>query len=441
LRPRCHFSPPGWRRRSSMDITPVVLAGGHGERMQPFTKEVPKALLPVANCPLISLPLGHLERCGFQTAVVVTVESIANQLKAFLAEKHTGALNVDIVTVPDESDTAEALLAAKPKVRGDVLVLCADLVSDVPLQRLADLHHVRDAAVTVLLKEKAVPREGKAPPWEDAIVLDASKEQLLYMAAATDCDGSVDIRASLLRTHGHVRVFTTLVDVHCYIFAKWAFELLESRPQLTNIRYELLPFLLRHQYIRSEHPLPEASRARPHASADRGGVLGGSALATNPALLYCACLIEPAAGGVCVRANTLASYLDVNLEVARGAITQPGAAPRSKGEVGGKSGFGAECVRGDSVELGQQTFVKRSVIGDHCRLGSNVKVTNCVVMDHVTIGDKVTITNCIIGSNADLREGATLKDCHVGAAFTVEEGAMEKNQVLCKQEIMDEDDA
>lgn len=139
-----------------------------------------------------------------------------------------------------------------------------------------------------------------------------------------------------------------------------------------------------------------------------------------------------------MRANTLTSYLEVNLEVARGAIKQPGAVPPSKGEVGGRSGFGAECVRGEGVELGQQTVVKRSVIGDHCRIGANVKLANCVVMDHVQLGDRVNATNCIICSNAEVRQGATLKDCRVGAAFTVEEGVNEKNQVLCKHEIMDE---
>lgn len=241
-----------------MDITPVILAGGHGDRLQPLTKRTPKALLAVANRPLIALPLGHLERCGFRSAVVVTVESQAAQLKQFLDEKHGGAILVDLVVVPDDAGTAVALLAAKPKVRGDVLVMSVDLITDVPLQKLADTHHLRGAAATVLLKERAAPREGKPPKWEEALVLDATKEQLLYMAAATDCDGHLALRNSLLLAHGHVAICTTLTDVHCYILARWVFDLLEQRLELSNLRYELLPFLLRHQYIRTRQPLPEA---------------------------------------------------------------------------------------------------------------------------------------------------------------------------------------
>lgn len=250
-----------------MDITPVILAGGHGDRLQPLTKHTPKALLTVANRPLISWPLGHLERCGFRSAIVVTVESQAAQMKQYFEEKHAGAIIVDLVVVPDDAGTSAALLATKLKVRGNVLVMSVDLVTDVPLQKLADTHHLRDAAATVLLKERAAPREGKPPKWEEALVLDAAKEQLLYMAAATDCDGHLGLRKSLLHAHGNVTICTTLSDVHCYILARWVFELLEARPELSNLRYELLPFLLRHQYIHTRKPLPEVSQRSAPAHA------------------------------------------------------------------------------------------------------------------------------------------------------------------------------
>ena len=49
-----------------MEFQPVILAAGQGSRMKDLTSKVPKALLPVANQPLIWYPIQMLERAGFQ---------------------------------------------------------------------------------------------------------------------------------------------------------------------------------------------------------------------------------------------------------------------------------------------------------------------------------------------------------------------------------------
>ena len=52
--------------RSIMELQAVLLAGGSGSKMYPLTEsEVPKALLPIANRPLLSYQLELLERAGF----------------------------------------------------------------------------------------------------------------------------------------------------------------------------------------------------------------------------------------------------------------------------------------------------------------------------------------------------------------------------------------
>ena len=47
------------------EFQPVILAAGGGSRMYPLTEEIPKALLPVGNLPLIWYPIHHLQKYGF----------------------------------------------------------------------------------------------------------------------------------------------------------------------------------------------------------------------------------------------------------------------------------------------------------------------------------------------------------------------------------------
>ena len=48
-----------------MEFQAIILAGGRGSRMYPLTENIPKALLPVGNKPLIWYPVNYLENVGF----------------------------------------------------------------------------------------------------------------------------------------------------------------------------------------------------------------------------------------------------------------------------------------------------------------------------------------------------------------------------------------
>ena len=49
-----------------MEFKAVILAAGRGSRMTDLTATTPKALLPIANMPLIWYPVRTLENAGFE---------------------------------------------------------------------------------------------------------------------------------------------------------------------------------------------------------------------------------------------------------------------------------------------------------------------------------------------------------------------------------------
>lgn len=59
---------PAVRSWRVMETQAVVLAGGRGRKLYPFTEDTPKALLPVANRPLLYYPLLYLQNEGFAGA-------------------------------------------------------------------------------------------------------------------------------------------------------------------------------------------------------------------------------------------------------------------------------------------------------------------------------------------------------------------------------------
>ena len=65
------------------DLCGVVLAAGSGTRLRPLTLELPKALCPVGDVPLVDLALERLRRLGISD-LAVNVHSFPYAMTAYL---------------------------------------------------------------------------------------------------------------------------------------------------------------------------------------------------------------------------------------------------------------------------------------------------------------------------------------------------------------------
>jgi NDP-sugar pyrophosphorylase family protein len=143
------------------------------------------------------------------------------------------------------------------------------------------------------------------------------------------------VSRSLLRAYPHVALRTDLVDAHVYLFAHWVLDVLEQKPHFSSAKLELLPYLVRKQFLQKSN-LPSAharsglgAAEQPDAVADgAASAESASALAmsagkgarrqlTHAADFRCCCYLLPHSGAYCVRASTLRDYLQANLDVSR----------------------------------------------------------------------------------------------------------------------------
>ncbi|NMB79943.1 MAG: NTP transferase domain-containing protein [Methanomicrobiales archaeon] len=100
----------------------VILAAGEGKRVRPLTRSRPKALIPVANRPIIEYVIDALIKNGIRDIIVV-VGYRKEQVTRFLNQLD---LNVDVVVQTKQLGTAHALQCAESKITGDFLVLPGD---------------------------------------------------------------------------------------------------------------------------------------------------------------------------------------------------------------------------------------------------------------------------------------------------------------------------
>ena len=71
----------------------IVLAGGRGTRLAPYTHILPKPLLPVGDMPILEVLLRQMKRVGIQD-VVLTVGHLAQLLRTFFNDGKQWGMNI-----------------------------------------------------------------------------------------------------------------------------------------------------------------------------------------------------------------------------------------------------------------------------------------------------------------------------------------------------------
>ena len=72
----------------------VILAGGRGTRLAPYTTVLPKPLMPIGDMAIIEIILRQLKRHGLQRASIA-VGYLAELLMAYLGDGHKLGLEID----------------------------------------------------------------------------------------------------------------------------------------------------------------------------------------------------------------------------------------------------------------------------------------------------------------------------------------------------------
>ena len=124
-------------------------------RLYPLTKQIPKALLPVANKPMIYYPLRWLEQAKVSEIMIVMDDLPSSQdILDYITKVHEWAEEAHpIITtyqVPLGSGSADAIRMLKGRITTDFIVATCDFITEAPPQFLQDSHRLSNPSMTAL---------------------------------------------------------------------------------------------------------------------------------------------------------------------------------------------------------------------------------------------------------------------------------------------------
>jgi len=126
----------------------VIMAGGKGTRMDPFTRIFPKPLIPIGEKTIIEVIMDRFHKSGFQK-FILTLNYKKEYIKIFLHESNM-PYSVEWVEESDFMGTAGSLSLLKDKLKETFIVANCDSLLDVNVSEVLAWHKEQGAAMTVI---------------------------------------------------------------------------------------------------------------------------------------------------------------------------------------------------------------------------------------------------------------------------------------------------
>ncbi|MGI8839017.1 MAG: sugar phosphate nucleotidyltransferase [Pyrinomonadaceae bacterium] len=163
----------------------VILAGGRGTRLKPYTTVFPKPLVPIGEYPVVEILIRQLSAQGIND-ITLTVGYLAELLKAYFLQRPSLTAKVQIAYVSEETPTGTAgSLALVPGLQETFLVMNGDVLTTLSFQKLIAYHHEQKAALTIAVHKKHVDIDlGVLVADQDGLITDyREKPKLDYLVS------------------------------------------------------------------------------------------------------------------------------------------------------------------------------------------------------------------------------------------------------------------
>ena len=134
----------------------VILAGGKGIRLMPFTVNFPKPLVPLGDVPVLEVLIRRLIKFGI-TDITLTLGHLAELVKAYFDHRKRLAEEITLRYVEEEEPSGTAgSLALVPDLNQTFLVMNGDLLTNLNFDALVRHHREQKATLTVATHTRRV---------------------------------------------------------------------------------------------------------------------------------------------------------------------------------------------------------------------------------------------------------------------------------------------
>jgi NDP-mannose synthase len=129
------------------DLDAVVLVGGRGTRLGPYTAVLPKPLVPIGDMPVLEILVHRLRASGIRR-IVMAVGHLASLIRAYFGDGERFGVSIEYSVEPEPLGTAGPLSLVS-NLSDPFLVVNGDLLTDLDFDAMVCAHRVSAALATI----------------------------------------------------------------------------------------------------------------------------------------------------------------------------------------------------------------------------------------------------------------------------------------------------
>lgn len=132
----------------------IILAGGKGRRLLPYTTILPKPLMPINDMPILEVVIRQLKNAGFNR-ITMAVGHLAELIEAYFGDGNKWGINIAYSREDRPLGTAGPLALIK-NLDETFLVMNGDILTNLNYNELMEYHKRRNAIVSIATYDKEV---------------------------------------------------------------------------------------------------------------------------------------------------------------------------------------------------------------------------------------------------------------------------------------------
>lgn len=331
----------------------VLLVGGEGTRLRPLTCNVPKAMLPVLNAPLLEHTFRYLMKHGVKE-VILAMGYLPDAIQDYFGDGSKLGLKLIYSCEQSPMGTAGAVKSVERYLYGTFCVLNGDTVTSIDLTAMLRFHRARKAIATIALTPVSNPVD--------------------YGLVEADRQGRLQ---SFVEKPAPSRITTNRINAGIYIIEP---DVLDHVPAGQFYMFErgLFPFLLQ-------------TGQEVYAYSDNGYWIDIGNQERYRQVQYD--LLQGKGFFM------LSDYVKTNgVWMGKKTLLHPDA------RIEGPAIIGHGCILGPGVRI-----IGPAVLGDGCHIGSGAVIEKSILWCDVQVGERVAIRNSVVGTSCQLREGSLIE--------------------------------
>ena len=157
----------------------LILVGGKGTRLKPYTNSIPKPLLPVGEKPILEIILMQLKNSGVNE-VILAVGHMSQLFESFFGDGSRLGINISYTFEDKPVGTAGAIAYAIDFFEDDFIVMNGDLLTTLNYKKMYHTHQKKCASGTIAISRREVKMDFGIVETDSEGLLTSYKEKPSY---------------------------------------------------------------------------------------------------------------------------------------------------------------------------------------------------------------------------------------------------------------------